>query len=371
MNAQTLQGRTAGSAGRRTTQVLALAARQSPPLLASRPTACRAHRHHPLLCSFSSEEEDPLLWASTYQAGARLQQLAAARALPPGYSAAALGGAAAATSPAQRYAAAAAAAAAADPRKAAVRGYKAQSARVLEHVDALLAGCEARRQSVVIEGVHLSLRCGPGRVCGCRCRRAAEGGRVDAWLPSAELCWADRPHRHAPAFEHRSRRRVVARLAQRRPPTSSGPHLPLRPRTAPRRSMVVRLMQRHPSAVPFLVHISNEAKHVERFAVRSKAMTLRPDGARRCWWLRPAGAGLRPPLPAPAPVRPSCAPARACIRAVLPALALPLRSVPPGDPPTMPTACGATCRQPVREALSQHPHHPGLPGQVGWVHGCR
>lgn len=37
-------------------------------------------------------------------------------------------------------------------------------------------------------------------------------------------------------------------------------------------------MQRHPSAVPFLVHISNEAKHMERFAVRSKVMTLRPDG---------------------------------------------------------------------------------------------
>lgn len=42
--------------------------------------------------------------------------------------------------------------------------------------------------------------------------------------------------------------------------------------------MVVRLMARHPSAVPFLVHISNESKHMERFAVRSKVMTLRPDG---------------------------------------------------------------------------------------------
>jgi hypothetical protein len=29
---------------------------------------------------------------------------------------------------------------------------------VLEHVDRLLAACEARRQSVVVEGVHLSLR---------------------------------------------------------------------------------------------------------------------------------------------------------------------------------------------------------------------
>lgn len=52
--------------------------------------------------------------------------------------------------------------------------------------------------------------------------------------------------------------------------------------TAPPRSMVVRLMQRHPSVVPFLVHISNEAKHMERFAVRSKVMTLRPDGEPRC-----------------------------------------------------------------------------------------
>lgn len=39
------------------------------------------------------------------------------------------------------------------------------------------------------------------------------------------------------------------------------------------------MMQRHPSVVPFLVHISNDAKHMERFAVRSKVMTLRPDGA--------------------------------------------------------------------------------------------
>jgi hypothetical protein len=81
---------------------------------------------------------------------------------------------------------------------------------VLEHIDRLLTGCEARRQSLVVEGVHLSL------------------------------------------------------------------------------SMVVRLMQRHPSVVPFLVHISNEAKHIERFAVRSKVMTLRPDGEPG-WNLLPAG----------------------------------------------------------------------------------
>lgn len=111
----------------------------------------------PLWCSFSSEAEDPLLWASTYQAGAHLQALAAAAApqgQPPllGQQPLGLGF----SSSAQRYGAAAAVSA--DPRKAAVQGYKAQSRRVLEHVDHLLTGCEARRQSVVLEGVHLSLR---------------------------------------------------------------------------------------------------------------------------------------------------------------------------------------------------------------------
>jgi hypothetical protein len=31
--------------------------------------------------------------------------------------------------------------------------------------------------------------------------------------------------------------------------------------------MVISLMERHPSMIPFLIHISNEAKHRERFAV--------------------------------------------------------------------------------------------------------
>lgn len=34
------------------------------------------------------------------------------------------------------------------------------------------------------------------------------------------------------------------------------------------------------SVLPFLVYISNEMKHLERFAVRAKAMSLRPDGNR-------------------------------------------------------------------------------------------
>ena len=61
---------------------------------------------------------------------------------------------------------------------------------MVETLERLVAGCEARRESLVVEGVHLSL------------------------------------------------------------------------------NFVVRLMQRHPSIIPFLIYISNEAKHRERFAAR-------------------------------------------------------------------------------------------------------
>lgn len=37
-----------------------------------------------------------------------------------------------------------------------------------------------------------------------------------------------------------------------------------------------QLMPKHPGVLPFLIHISNEAKHRERFAVRAKYMTLDP-----------------------------------------------------------------------------------------------
>jgi 2-phosphoglycerate kinase len=37
---------------------------------------------------------------------------------------------------------------------------------------------------------------------------------------------------------------------------------------------MARLMQRHSSCVAFLVYISNEHKHRERFAVRAKYMAL-------------------------------------------------------------------------------------------------
>jgi 2-phosphoglycerate kinase len=36
------------------------------------------------------------------------------------------------------------------------------------------------------------------------------------------------------------------------------------------------LMKKHPSIIPFMVYITNEDKHMERFVVRAKYMTLDP-----------------------------------------------------------------------------------------------
>lgn len=40
--------------------------------------------------------------------------------------------------------------------------------------------------------------------------------------------------------------------------------------------MQIGLMKKHPSIIPFMIYISNEEKHLERFAVRAKYMTLDP-----------------------------------------------------------------------------------------------
>lgn len=76
------------------------------------------------------------------------------------------------------------------------QGYKAQSEMVMESLDRLISSCAARHESLVCEGVHLSL------------------------------------------------------------------------------NFVVQLMRRHPTIVPFLIYISNEDKHKERFAVSASGHQL-------------------------------------------------------------------------------------------------
>ncbi|XP_022998859.1 P-loop NTPase domain-containing protein LPA1 homolog 1-like isoform X1 [Cucurbita maxima] len=84
------------------------------------------------------------------------------------------------------------------PKQMAIEGFKAQSEMVIDSLDRLITAWEDRKESVIVEGVHLSL------------------------------------------------------------------------------SFVMGLMKKHPSIIPFMIYIVNEEKHLERFAVRAKYMTLDP-----------------------------------------------------------------------------------------------
>eukprot|EP01018_Ginkgo_biloba_P032510 Gb_20683 [translate_table: standard] len=84
------------------------------------------------------------------------------------------------------------------PKFMAVEGFKAQSEMVIDSLDRLITAWEERKESVVVEGVHLSL------------------------------------------------------------------------------NFVMGLMKKHPSIIPFMIYIASEDKHMERFAVRAKYMTLDP-----------------------------------------------------------------------------------------------
>ncbi|KAL3623985.1 hypothetical protein CASFOL_032801 [Castilleja foliolosa] len=159
-----------------------------------------------MMRSFADEKQNPLLWASTYHAGEHLDQVAVAEAK--------------AKKKAKKSAGVSAASLAKDEgcssttngklegntttsdlissKQMAVEGFKAQSEMVIDSLDRLITAWEERKESVVVEGVHLSL------------------------------------------------------------------------------NFVMGLMKKHPSIIPFMIYISNEEKHLERFAVRAKYMTLDP-----------------------------------------------------------------------------------------------
>ncbi|XP_041993920.1 P-loop NTPase domain-containing protein LPA1 homolog 1-like [Salvia splendens] len=159
-----------------------------------------------MMRSFVDEEQNPLLWASTYHAGEYLDPVAVAEAK--------------AKKKAKKTAGISAASLAKDevpsnsstgksdgstttcdlisPKRMAIEGFKAQSEMVIDSLDRLITAWEERKESVVVEGVHLSL------------------------------------------------------------------------------NFVMGLMKKHPSVIPFMIYIANEEKHLERFAVRAKYMTLDP-----------------------------------------------------------------------------------------------
>ncbi|KAG2826513.1 hypothetical protein PC129_g15182 [Phytophthora cactorum] len=130
-----------------------------------------------VLRSFTSKEENPCAFVSTYQAGDALspEMVAALQGDREDMSAARL------------------------HKKMVLKGYKMQSDLVLEKLDRVLTMFEKRKQSLVVEGVHLNT------------------------------------------------------------------------------DDLLTLVKKHPTCVPFMIYISNENKHRERFAVRARHMTIDPQ----------------------------------------------------------------------------------------------
>ncbi|KAF8050584.1 hypothetical protein N665_1935s0001 [Sinapis alba] len=152
-----------------------------------------------MMRSFADEKQNPLLWASTYHAGEYLDPVAVAESKAK-RKAKKLKGSRGVNSNTQKMDAGSNSGTTEllSDKQMAIEGYKAQSEMVIDSLDRLITTWEKSRESVVVEGVHLSL------------------------------------------------------------------------------NFVMGLMKKHPSIVPFMVYISNEEKHLERFAVRAKYMTLDP-----------------------------------------------------------------------------------------------
>ncbi|XP_009367031.2 P-loop NTPase domain-containing protein LPA1 homolog 2-like isoform X2 [Pyrus x bretschneideri] len=163
-----------------------------------------------MMRSFVDEKENPLLWASTYHAGECLDPVAVAEAKAKKKAKKLAGtphllpkdgmpdGSAFGKSDTRLSDVGSSTTELISPKQMAVEGFKAQSEMVIDSLDRLITAWEERRESVIVEGVHLSL------------------------------------------------------------------------------NFVMGLMKKHPSIIPFMIYITNEDKHMERFAVRAKYMTLDP-----------------------------------------------------------------------------------------------
>ncbi|KAL4296441.1 hypothetical protein GQ457_12G029830 [Hibiscus cannabinus] len=162
-----------------------------------------------MMRSFADEKENPLLWASTYHAGECLDPVAVAEAKAKKQARKLAG--IAQSLPKDEVADGSFVCKRERPmesgstnteligsKQMAVEGFKAQSEMVIDSLDRLITAWEERKESVIVEGVHLSL------------------------------------------------------------------------------NFVMGLMKKHPSIIPFMIYITNEDKHLERFAVRAKYMTLDP-----------------------------------------------------------------------------------------------
>ncbi|CAI9272930.1 unnamed protein product [Lactuca saligna] len=162
-----------------------------------------------MMRSFVDEKQNPLLWSSTYHAGEHLDPVAVSeakakrKAKKQGSSTSSPQSQFKTTGPSDASTSLPKEAGSTtidliSPKQMAIEGFKAQSEMVIDSLDRLITAWEERKESVVVEGVHLSL------------------------------------------------------------------------------NFVMGLMKKHPSIIPFMIYITNEDKHMERFAVRAKYMTLDP-----------------------------------------------------------------------------------------------
>lgn len=163
-----------------------------------------------MMRSFADEKQNPLLWASTYHAGECLDPVAVSEAKAKRKAKKlahishsrpkdeAFEGSRTGKSETRPSEVGSSTAELIRPKQMAIEGFKAQSEMVIDSLDRLITAWEERKESVVVEGVHLSL------------------------------------------------------------------------------NFVMGLMKKHPSIIPFMIYITNEDKHLERFAVRAKYMTLDP-----------------------------------------------------------------------------------------------
>ncbi|KAJ9558833.1 hypothetical protein OSB04_013447 [Centaurea solstitialis] len=164
-----------------------------------------------MMRSFVDEKQNPLLWSSTYHAGEHLDPVAVSEAKakrkakkevsvsPQSLSKSGVFDTSATEPPPKEGEGSSSTMVdLIGPKQMAIEGFKAQSEMVIDSLDRLITAWEERKESVVVEGVHLSL------------------------------------------------------------------------------NFVMGLMKKHPSIIPFMIYITNEDKHMERFAVRAKYMTLDP-----------------------------------------------------------------------------------------------
>ncbi|KAG0458633.1 hypothetical protein HPP92_021761 [Vanilla planifolia] len=159
-----------------------------------------------MMRSFVDEKQNPLLWASTYHAGECLDPIAVAEAKARRKAKKVaspmvkdeLSDRASNGKPDDQHGVRLPFVDVVSRKQMAIEGFKAQSEMVTDGLDRLITAWENKKESVIVEGVHLSL------------------------------------------------------------------------------NFVMGLMKKHPSIIPFMIYITNEEKHTERFAVRAKYMTLDP-----------------------------------------------------------------------------------------------